>query len=361
MKRPQVLICGYYGYGNAGDEALLLALLRELEQLPSPVQPVVLSRRPAETAATYGVLAYPRFNSLALRRCLQEAQAFIWGGGGLLQDRTSWRSPLYYLGVMGLAQRWGLKTLAWAQGIGPLQRGWIRALARRSLAGCTAISVRDGVASQWLQEWGIPHQVAPDPVWSLPSKTLPEWETWPQPRIAVVLRPHPQLTGACLEALSQGLQRLQASTGAYLLFVPFQLAPPGSPDLGPDYHLAQQLQQRLPHHSQVLEIRDPCLLKGVFRGVRLAITMRYHGLVMAAAEGCACFGLSYDPKVKTLLQELGMPGWDLQEMPTDPEALHQAWLACYSEGLALSPAQADLWARQSAQHAQLLRQHLKWG
>ncbi|MFS8807027.1 polysaccharide pyruvyl transferase CsaB, partial [Synechococcus sp. R6-10] len=106
---------------------------------------------------------------------------------------------------------------------------------------------------------------------------------------------------------------------------------------------------------------DPCLLKGVFRGVRLAITMRYHGLVMAAAEGCACFGLSYDPKVKTLLQELGMPGWDLQEMPTDPEALHQAWLACYSEGLALSPAQADLWARQSAQHAQLLRQHLKWG
>ncbi|MFS8799980.1 polysaccharide pyruvyl transferase CsaB, partial [Synechococcus sp. R60.3] len=55
MQGPRVLICGYHGYGNAGDEALLLALLRQLEQLPDPVQPVVLSRRPAETAATYGV------------------------------------------------------------------------------------------------------------------------------------------------------------------------------------------------------------------------------------------------------------------------------------------------------------------
>jgi polysaccharide pyruvyl transferase WcaK-like protein len=47
MKRPQVLICGYYGYGNAGDEALLLALLQQLRQLPNPIQPVVLSPSPA--------------------------------------------------------------------------------------------------------------------------------------------------------------------------------------------------------------------------------------------------------------------------------------------------------------------------
>jgi len=360
IQGPQVLICGYHGYGNAGDEALLLALLRQLRQLSKPVQPVVLSPRPAETAATYGVLACPRFDGWALRRYLRQSQAFIWGGGSLLQDRTSWRSPLYYLGLMAWAQRRGLKTLAWAQGIGPLQRGWIRELARQSLAGCTAISVRDAVASQWLRDWGIPHQVAPDPVWGLPSTTLPEWQTLPQPRIAVILRQHSQLTPIRLETLLEGLKRLQASTGAYLLFVPFQLAPPGSPDLGPDQRLAWQLHQRLSHHSQVLEIRDPCLLKGIFRGVRLAITMRYHGLVMAAAEGCACFGLSYDPKVKTLLGELGMPGWDLQEIPGDPEALHQAWLACYADGRALSPDQVATWVEQSAQHAQLLRQHLSW-
>ncbi|MEN9222556.1 MAG: polysaccharide pyruvyl transferase CsaB, partial [Thermostichus sp. BF3_bins_97] len=308
---------------------------------------------------SYPVLACPRFNGLALQRCLQEAEAFVWGGGSLLQDRTSWRSPLYYLGVMGLAQQLRLKTLAWAQGIGPLDRVWIRGLVRRSLAGCTAISVRDRAASQLLEDWGIPHQVAPDPVWGLRSKTLPEWETWPQPRIAVVLRQHPQLTPARLSSLGQGLMRLQAATGAYLLFIPFQLAPQGSP--GADYRLAQELQQHLPNSSRVLDIRDPCLLKGIFRGVRLAITMRYHGLVMAAAEGCACFGLSYDPKVSTLLQELGMPGWNLEEIPTDPETLHRAWLTCYETGLALSSAEIETWVQRSAQHGELLRQQLSWG
>ncbi|MFQ3584789.1 MAG: polysaccharide pyruvyl transferase CsaB [Cyanobacteriota bacterium] len=361
MKLPRVLLCGYYGYGNGGDEALLLALLQQLQQLPVPVQPVVLSHQPAQTAATYPVLACPRFNGLALQRCLREAKAFVWGGGSLLQDRTSWRSPLYYLGVMGLAQQWGLKTFAWAQGIGPLERGWVRHLARRSLAGCTAISVRDRAASEWLEQWGIPHQVAPDPVWGLVAKRLPEWDGWPQPRIAVVLRQHPQLTPARIESLSQGLARLQDSTGAYFLFIPFQLARQGSPDLGVDYRLAQDLQRRMPGPAQVLEIRDPCLLKGSFQGVRLVITMRYHGLVMAAAEGCRCFGLSYDPKVKTLLQDLNMPGWDLETLPTDVETLHRSWLACYEQGLALTPAEIQDWIQRSARHGELLRQHLSWG
>ncbi|MEN9203100.1 MAG: polysaccharide pyruvyl transferase CsaB [Thermostichus sp. DG_1_6_bins_120] len=358
MKLPRVLICGYYGYGNGGDEALLLALLQQLQQLSVPVQPVVLSRQPAQTAATYSVLACPRFNGLALQRCLREAKAFVWGGGSLLQDRTSWRSPLYYLGVMGLAQQLKLKTFAWAQGIGPLDRGWIRYLARHSLAGCTAVSVRDKVTSALLENWGIPHQVAPDPVWGLTAKRLPEWDSWPQPRIAVVLRQHPHLTPARLEAISQGLRQLQASTGAYFLFIPFQLAPQGSPDLGADYRLAQDLQQRMPGHSQILEIRDPCLLKGSFRGVSLVITMRYHGLVMAAAEGCRCFGLSYDPKVRALLQELHMPGWELETFPTEVETLHQHWLACYEQGLALTPADIQAWVRRSARHGDLLRQHL---
>lgn len=360
MTLPRLLICGYYGYGNGGDEALLVALLQQLQQLPSPVQPVVLSHQPAQTAATYSVLACPRFNGLALQRCLREAEAFIWGGGSLLQDRTSWRSPLYYLGVMGLAQQLGLKTFAWAQGIGPLDRQWIRQLARRALAGCTAISVRDRAASQLLEQWRIPHQVAPDPVWGLAAKRLPEWDRWPQPRIAVVLRQHPQLTPARIESLGQGLMRLQASTGAYLLFIPFQLAPQGSPDLGADYRLAQSLQQQMPGQSQVLEIRDPCLLKGSFQGVQLVITMRYHGLVMAAAEGCRCFGLSYDPKVKTLLQELNMPGWDLEEVPTDVETLHRSWLACYEEGVRLSRSELHAWIQRSAQHGELLKQHLSW-
>jgi len=39
----------------------------------------------------------------------------------------------------------------------------------------------------------------------------------------------------------------------------------------------------------------------------MAIGMRFHSLIMAAAE--CCFALSYDPKVSQLMEELAMPGW----------------------------------------------------
>ena len=53
----RVVLCGYYGMGNGGDEALLASLL---QMLPSQVKPVVLSGDPEQTAQCYGVEAYHR-------------------------------------------------------------------------------------------------------------------------------------------------------------------------------------------------------------------------------------------------------------------------------------------------------------
>jgi len=39
--------------------------------------------------------------------------------------------------------------------------------------------------------------------------------------------------------------------------------------------------------------------------------MRFHSLIMAAAEGCRCFALSYDLKVSQLMEELAMPGSEI--------------------------------------------------
>lgn len=44
----RVILCGYYGQDNAGDEALLVCLL---QMLPATVEPVVLSANPQVTTA----------------------------------------------------------------------------------------------------------------------------------------------------------------------------------------------------------------------------------------------------------------------------------------------------------------------
>ena len=200
----RAVLCGYYGMGNGGDEALLYTLL---SMLPAYVTPVVLSGDPEYTTATYGVIAYHRKDMRQVIHAFHQADAFIWGGGSLMQDATSLLNPLYYGGLMILAQRLGLKTIAWGQGIGPLRRSPTRWLTRYCLSHCTAVSVRDEKSFTLVQDWNIAATQAPDPVWAMTTE-----KGAPGPKgntVAVILRPHPLLTQQRLESLTQALCQFQ--------------------------------------------------------------------------------------------------------------------------------------------------------
>ncbi len=321
----RAVLSGYYGMGNGGDEALLASLL---QMLPAQVTPIVLSGDPQQTQERHGVLAYPRKNPRALLQALGQADTLIWGGGSLMQDATSALNPVYYGGLMALAQTMGLKTIAWAQGIGPLKRSANRWLTRQTFRRCTAVSVRDRAAAALLTEWGVPFTLAPDPVWALAAMPVPGLEDLPAPRVAVNLRTHALLTPERLAHLTEALVTFQKTTQTSILLLPFQPAQ----DLG----LAQAVQAQLPGSSQILVLDHPQQWKGVFRSVEMTIAMRLHGLIMAAAEGCPCFGLSYDPKIDHLMAELGIPGWQLAAIPTDPGTIAQTWIQQYGQRVALS-------------------------
>lgn len=339
----RAILCGYYGQGNGGDEALLASLL---QLLPRHVTPIVLSGNPAETARQYGVEAYDRKSAVVVMRALRQSDALIWGGGSLMQDATSALSPLYYAGLMGLAQRLGLKTVAWAQGIGPLKRAWMPALTRRVFAGCSAVSVRDRAAAALLADWGISFTLAPDPVWTLQPEPVPHLWDLPAPRVAVVLRGHPLLTGDRLSHLTQALVSFQQATQTCILLIPFQPVQ--------DAAIAQQIQPHLPGVSKILTFSDPAELMGVFRGVEMAIAMRLHGLIMAAAMECRCFALSYDPKVNQLMQELDLPGWNLQDLPSDPSQISRTWIEHYANGEGLSKTQIQAQVDRALLHQEVL-------
>lgn len=347
MGKIRAVLCGYYGKGNGGDEALLATIL---QMLPADVTPLVLSDNPNETRDRYGVETCDRSSPLPVLQALRQSDAFIWGGGSLIQDATSALSPLYYGGLMALAQQLGLKTIAWAQGIGPLKRPFTRALARRTFAGCTAVSVRDRGSAALLSDWQISCILAPDPVWALDAAPVPGLWNLPAPRVAVTLRSHPQLTATRLANFTRALIDFQKATQTCILLVPFQLPQ--------DLALAQVIQPQLPGANQILCLEDPKTLKGVFQGVEMAIGMRYHSLIMAASLGCRCFALSYDPKVSRLMAELAMPGWDLAELPDDPNSISQTWLEHYANGDPLAPEQIQSLVDRALMHRDLLSEAL---
>jgi len=345
MSSIRAVLCGYYGQGNGGDEALLASLL---QMLPKHVSPIVLSGNPQQTCRRYGVESCDRASAFPILRALRASDFFIWGGGSLLQDVTSVLSPFYYAGLIALAQQQGLKTIAWAQGIGPLKRAITRQIARQVLQGCVAISVRDRASSQLLEGWQIPHLLAPDPVWGLHSQAMETcWEI-PSPRIALNLRSHPQLTPQRLHCLTQALIELQRLTQAAIALIPFQASQ--------DLEIATAIARQLPGPHQILQREDPRELKSAFQGIDLVIGMRLHSLIMAAAEGCRCFALSYDPKVTQLMAALNLPGWELHQLPEDTDTLCQTWLETYTHSQPLSPARRESLATEADRHRHLLAQ-----
>lgn len=339
----RVICSGYYGKGNGGDEALLASLL---QMLPDQVEPIVLSGNPAQTQKQYQVEACDRMNAFQVLNALRQSDALIWGGGSLIQDVTSAISPFYYGGLMGLAQQMGLKTIAWAQGIGPLKRSSSQWLAKQVFSRCTSVSVRDVGSAALLSDWNIPFTLAPDPVWALEGQAVPGLWDLPAPRVALTLRPHRELTPDRLSLLVRALVSFQKATQTYILLIPFQPVQ--------DLAIAQVLHSAIPDHSRILTLDDPKQLKGVFRGVEFVIGMRFHSLIMAATEECRCFALSYDPKVSRLMEELDLPGWEISQLPNDANLISKAWIDCYANGDSLSIGKLEFLIDRAKVHQEIL-------
>ena len=113
-----IVISGYHGFANSGDEALLWAILNTLKQKSPDISVTVLSKTPEETARDYGVKSVNRYNFFKIKKEMKQAKMLIFGGGSLLQDVTSSKSLKYYLMIIALAERCGLKTMLYANGIG---------------------------------------------------------------------------------------------------------------------------------------------------------------------------------------------------------------------------------------------------
>lgn len=339
----KAIICGYYGQGNAGDEALLLAILSRLN---NQMKPIVLSGNPQKTSKDYGVISYSRLGIIKEIWQLGKKDLFIWGGGSLIQDVTSIKSAIYYLFLMALAQFKGLKTIAYAQGIGPIKTPFIKWLTKIVLQRCNGVSVRDQASAKILEKWGIKYIIAVDPVWALPSKKREDLDLLPSPRIAVNLRSCSSLNAEKIELISQVIIALQRKIEANIIFIPFQLSK--------DLEICEKIANKLEKNYQIIHLENPQELKGIFAAVEMLIGMRLHSLIMAGSENCKCFALSYDPKVLSLMKETGIEGYDLDFFPASVEEITEKCLKTYYGVNPLTPEKIKNLAENALQHQQLI-------
>ena len=130
----KVLISGYYGFKNFGDEAILSVLVNHLKSKDANI--TVLSSDPEYTKSVYNVNSINSFDLKQVIKELKKTDILISGGGSLLQDATSLKSLIYYTGIIAVAKLFNKKIIIFAQGIGPVNNKFARLVTRNLLKMC---------------------------------------------------------------------------------------------------------------------------------------------------------------------------------------------------------------------------------
>jgi polysaccharide pyruvyl transferase CsaB len=314
----KILISGYYGFGNVGDESILTAIENNLLSSDKDIDITVLSANPSLTEANHRVKSVDRKNFFEIYMAIKSCDLFISGGGGLLQDVTSEKSIRYYLGLIYIAKRLGKKVMVYGQGIGPINRKSNRRLTAAILNRVDAITVRDSKSLIDLKSMGVnvpPIHMTADPV--------------------VVLRPPDSGQGrAILEGLGvdttrpiagfsvrdwkdvEGFGRLIAKAadniieelGFQVVFIPFHY--------GEDNGCIMRIRSMMNNPAYWADQRLGALqLLDLVGELDLLVGVRLHSLIFSAIQGVPLVGISYDPKIEGFLSHLDMkPVGDIESL-----------------------------------------------
>ncbi len=335
-KTYDAIISGYYGFRNIGDDALLTAIISDLKAFKPDIRILILSRHPSETAMDHSVDSISRSNIFMIYRVMKRARVFIYGGGNLLQDNTSTRSLLFYLGTVWLAKKQKLKVMFYANGIGPLKEKVNRLLTKKIMNKVDVITLREKLSYEELKHMEISmprilltadaaltvtHKPG-SPSYDIPGSAGDNGNT---PMIGISLRKYPGHEKVEHEKYENIISRLAdhmaQKYGILPVFIPMQY-PDDVPILD---NVAAKMTSRNHVIHKKLSVNETYEL---ISRMDMIIGMRLHALVFAAGAGVPMIGLVYDPKIQGFLDYINQPSaGDVRNLDFDvlKEMVEDVW------------------------------------
>ncbi|MFC1571787.1 polysaccharide pyruvyl transferase CsaB [Candidatus Margulisiibacteriota bacterium] len=300
----RVLISGYYGFGNVGDEAVLQSIVQGLPEYDL----TVLSAVPALTEDIFKIKTIYRFGWLKILRTMLRTDLFISGGGTLFQNITSQRSLLYYLGLVLLAKLFRKKVVVLGQGFGPLKGIFTRLLTRFILNKVDLIMLRDKNSFDAAQKLGIRKprmELTADPTATLALTSAEEGKKIlslegikkdKRPLVGVVLRkPVRGLAENFIRVVAETADWLATTHNYYPVFILYKY-----PD---DIDITSKVMKLMEQDSSIIfRVCQAKEMLALTSQLDLLVGMRLHSLIFATMNSVPALGLSYDPKVSAFME-----------------------------------------------------------
>ena len=309
--RDGVTVCGAYGFHNAGDEAILTAILRDMRSIDPDIPITVISKSPKLTRRSVHAKALYTFSIPRILFALSRSTLYINGGGTLMQDITSTKSLMYYLFTLKMAKMVRTPVMLYGSGIGPISRPMNRKIARKVLDRCTdVITLRDKASMKELDSIGVRRpfialtgdpaiSVSPPDPQKAASRLMGFGMGVPSDYACVCLRNWPGFLSEAKVALAKFLDMLQSSSGMKIVFLPMSPL---------DVECMRKVASLMQTPFTVIDRELPAdEVPGILAGARLVISMRLHALIFALSANVPAVGMNYDVKVPSFLEYAQKP------------------------------------------------------
>ncbi len=304
-----VLICGAYGMSNAGDDAILEAILAEMRSIDPRMPLTVMTRRPKEIAMQHYVRAIHTFNIFGFLRAMRRSALYINGGGSLIQDVTSSRSLWYYLFSLRAAKKRGCKVLMYGCGIGPVSRSANRKASAAAMNRYVdVITLREEHSRRELEAFGVTKPeiiVASDP--ALFIEPAPEREidnfmadhglAKEEKHILFCMRSWPGYEEKA-EIFGRAAAYAEEKYGLRPVFFAINYRSDGVPSAKAAAFAGDRA-------VVIDEFLSTDTTVGLISRMEAVVSMRLHALIFAASQSVPVVGISYDPKVRAFLDYVG--------------------------------------------------------
>lgn len=310
----KILISGYYGFNNFGDDAILHVLVSSLKSNLENPNITVISNNPELTKQDYKVNSVYKFDYKAIFQQLKQTDLFISGGGSLLQDVTSFKSLFYYLSLIFLAKILNTKVCIYAQGIGPIKSKIGKFLTGNLLKIVDLVTVRDEKSQDLLKKLGVESILTSDPVWDIqrPDESSENLQINKEKiQIGVQLREWKSLTDEKLKDIAKAVNSHFGNDKYQITLISLQDTQ--------DLDAIKNLEQALKSINKDIDIKIASKLSindaiNIISELDYCIAMRYHACLISIKFNIPTLAISYDPKVEILSKQSEIPYLSLDDL-----------------------------------------------